>query len=159
MGLLYPHSQSPPRRPTRLARRPLFRAQTSALRGALASLFALPQLPDNPYYFLAQSLSAYLDQSDLWRASDAEIVGPYDLEGGVEVVEPATRACQLGAGEADAIGLPHVMRLVSRDGALSAARSGGPGCRGGRAAAGGPPTDCGSHPPVPATRRVFSLRL
>ncbi len=41
--------------------------QGPALRDALKSLFSEPRLPDNPYFYLASLLAAYVDQSPLWK--------------------------------------------------------------------------------------------
>lgn len=41
--------------------------QGPALRDALQSLFSEPRLPDNPYFYLASLLAAYVDQSPLWK--------------------------------------------------------------------------------------------
>ncbi|KAG1662271.1 hypothetical protein FOA52_002160 [Chlamydomonas sp. UWO 241] len=86
---------------------------TTAIRDCLKSLFQEGSLPDNPFLFLANRLDAYVDQSSLWKKSDAEILSKYDLEGNVEVVSEEIRLCKYSA--ADAFGLPHVLRLVSRD--------------------------------------------
>lgn len=40
------------------------------MRDALKALFSEPRLPDNPYYYLANMLGAYVDQSPLWKTSD-----------------------------------------------------------------------------------------
>lgn len=54
-------------------------------------------------------------QSALWKESDASILSAYELKGSVEVVSEEIRLCR--HSECDAFGLPHVLRLVSRDGA------------------------------------------
>lgn len=41
--------------------------QASAVRDALKCLFSEKRLPDNPYYYLANVLAAYVDQSQLWK--------------------------------------------------------------------------------------------
>lgn len=41
--------------------------QASAVRDALKCLFSEARLPDNPYYYLANVLAAYVDQSQLWK--------------------------------------------------------------------------------------------
>jgi hypothetical protein len=91
--------------------------QTTAIRSALRTLFKQKRLPDNPYFFLASVLGAYVDQSPLWRTPDVEIAAAYDLEGGVEVLDAFTKLCRVM--EHSAYGLPHVMRLVSKDGTPS----------------------------------------
>lgn len=53
--------------------------QTTAIRNSLKSLFAEPKLPDNPYYYLANVLGAYVDQSHLWREADAALVSRSSL--------------------------------------------------------------------------------
>lgn len=49
------------------------------------------------------------------KVSDASITSAYDVEGQVEVVHPDTKLCRHSATPY-AHGLPHVLRLVSRDG-------------------------------------------
>ncbi len=88
--------------------------QTSAIREALKNLFREERLPDNPYFFLASVLGAYVDQSPLWKMPATDIAAAYDLEGGVEVVDYDTKLCRVV--EHPAFGLPHVLRLVSKDG-------------------------------------------
>ena len=88
--------------------------QASALRSALNALFKEERLPDNPYFFLASVLGAYVDQSPLWRTPPSEVAAAYDLEGGVEVHD--ANACLCRVLERAAYGLPHVLRLVSKDG-------------------------------------------
>lgn len=65
--------------------------QTTAIRNSLKSLFKEKRLPDNPYYFLANVLGAYVDQSSLWREPAAQLVAVCDLDGGVEVVDATSR--------------------------------------------------------------------
>ena len=43
------------------------------------------KLPDNPYLYLANQLGAYIDQSALWKESDASITADYDADGSIEV--------------------------------------------------------------------------
>jgi hypothetical protein len=92
--------------------------QTTAIRSALRTLFKQERLPDNPYFFLASVLGAYVDQSPLWHTPDIEIAAAYDLEGGVEVLDAFTKLCRVV--EHSAYGLPHMMRLVSKDGECTA---------------------------------------
>lgn len=89
--------------------------QASAIRDALKSLFSEPRLPDNPYFYLANVLNAYVDQSLLWKESDSGVMATYDDEGGVEVVYQATKLSRL-TNTTNCWGLPHVLRLVSRKG-------------------------------------------
>jgi hypothetical protein len=88
--------------------------QTTAIRDALKNLFRQERLPDNPYFFLASVLGAYVDQSPLWKTPATDIAASYDLEGGLEVVDYETKLCRVV--EHAAFGLPHVLRLVSKDG-------------------------------------------
>jgi hypothetical protein len=87
----------------------------TAITDSLKSLFAEPRLPDNPYYYLANSLAAYVDHSDLWRESDLWIAFTLDNEGGIEVVDASTKLSRL-ASNGQAWGLPHLVRLVSKEG-------------------------------------------
>lgn len=48
-----------------------------------------------------------------------QVVEPYDIDADIEVLDPESRLCRLAASDkAAAYGLPHVLRLVSRDGAF-----------------------------------------
>lgn len=90
--------------------------QVPALRDTLRALFSEPRLPDNPYYYLSHTLGAYVDQSPLWKeTNDEHILSPYELEGSVTVVEPQTALCG-HSGTSHCYGLPHIIRLVARDG-------------------------------------------
>ncbi len=89
--------------------------QTTAIRDSLKSLFAEPRLPDNPYYYLANVLGAYVDRTPLWKEADAAILSAIDMEGGVEIGDGALKLCKLAAF-GQAWGLPHVLRLVSKEG-------------------------------------------
>lgn len=60
-------------------------AQTFALTDALKALFSEPRLPDNPCFYLANVLSAYVDQSPLWKQSRETITAAIDDAAGVEV--------------------------------------------------------------------------
>lgn len=70
---------------------------------------------DNPYYYLASSLGAYVDQNELWQLPDIDLVSAFDNEGGLEVADPVTKLCRLAAC-GNVCGLPHVLRVVSREG-------------------------------------------
>lgn len=70
----------------------------------------------SPHYYLASALAAHVDQGDLWKASDASIAAAVDADGGAEVLDAATRLCGL-SDCTHAWGLPHVLRLASREGA------------------------------------------
>lgn len=50
------------------------------MRDALKQLFSEPRLPDNPYFYLANVLNAYVDQSQLWKCPAGDITAAYDLE-------------------------------------------------------------------------------
>ncbi len=64
-------------------------------------------------------LGAYVDQSPLWKEPhDEHVVLPYELEGAAAVVQPGAALCA-HAGAPHCFGLPHVVRLVSRDGACA----------------------------------------
>lgn len=89
--------------------------QAAAVRDALKGLFSEPRLPDNPYYYLANVLVAYVDQSSLWKVSNQAIMSAYDLEGGLEVVTSDMKLCKLATSK-HCYGMPHVLRMVSRDG-------------------------------------------
>lgn len=89
--------------------------QSTAIRDSLKSLFAEPRLPDNPYYYLASALGAYVDQTDLWQDSDFCIISALDSEGGLEVADPGSKLCKLAA-LGNVWGLPHVLRCVSKEG-------------------------------------------
>jgi hypothetical protein len=78
-------------------------------------LFAEPRLPDNPYYYLASTLAAYVDQDTLWKQPDLSIAGAFDDDGGLEMLDTGTKLCRL-AGQGKAWGLPHVLRLASKQG-------------------------------------------
>jgi hypothetical protein len=92
----------------------LFRiVQTSALKQALHHLFSQAKLPDNPHYFLAHYLSAYVDQSAIWREEDGTLLASYDLEGSIHVVDTSNKLCELST---HCYGLPHVLRLASKSG-------------------------------------------
>ncbi|KAF5834756.1 hypothetical protein DUNSADRAFT_8444 [Dunaliella salina] len=86
-----------------------------AIRDALKSLFSEPRLPDNPYFYLASLLAAYVDQSPLWKLSDADIASTFDMECAVEVVQPDTKLCR-HAQTPHCYGLPHVVRLAPKSG-------------------------------------------
>jgi hypothetical protein len=45
-------------------------------------LFAEPRLPDNPYYYLASTLAAYVDQDTLWKQPDLAIAGETEKKNG-----------------------------------------------------------------------------
>jgi hypothetical protein len=90
-------------------------AQATAIRDGLKSLFAEPRLPDNPYYYLASALGAYVDQNDLWQESDLSLLTALDNEGGLEVADQSSRLCKL-ASCGNVWGLPHVLRCVSKEG-------------------------------------------
>ncbi|KAI8469832.1 MAG: hypothetical protein J3K34DRAFT_511818 [Monoraphidium minutum] len=87
----------------------------SAIHDSLKSLFAEPRLPDNPYYYLANVLSAHVDRGPLWQLPDAAVAAAADAEGGAEVADPATRLCRLSSFS-NAWGLAHVLRVVSKEG-------------------------------------------
>jgi hypothetical protein len=95
-------------------------AQATAIRDGLKSLFAEPRLPDNPYYYLASALGAYVDQNDLWQESDLSLLTALDSEGGLEVADPSSKLCKL-ASCSNVWGLPHVLRCVSKEGNCAAA--------------------------------------
>jgi len=126
----------------------------------LKSLFSAPRLPDNPYYYLANFLGAYVDQvclhidvfsfpasalacwnipstthhvlqvqtghthramyqqNALWRDPDATLLAALDGGGGLEVADADTRLCKLACCT-QAWGLPHVLRLVAKEGERS----------------------------------------
>ncbi|GAX80614.1 hypothetical protein CEUSTIGMA_g8049.t1 [Chlamydomonas eustigma] len=86
----------------------------SAVRDCLRGLFSESRLPDNPYLYLANQLGAYIDQSSLWQQSDTNISSSYDSEGVVEVLYPDTKICK-HSGTNSCYGLPHVLRLVSKE--------------------------------------------
>ncbi|GLC57830.1 hypothetical protein PLESTB_001271500 [Pleodorina starrii] len=88
----------------------------SALRDALKSLFSEPRLPDNPYYYLAATLAAHVDQSALWKTPAADLLSAYDIEGGLEPLYGDLQLCKIG-NFSRCCGLPHVLRVVSREGA------------------------------------------
>lgn len=91
-------------------------AQVSAIRNTLQALFSEARLPDNPYYFLSSVLSAYVDQSALWlEANDEGILSVYEYDGSIDVLDPRTGLC-CHSGTEHCYGLPHVLRLVSKDG-------------------------------------------
>ncbi|WIA30633.1 hypothetical protein OEZ86_000711 [Tetradesmus obliquus] len=87
----------------------------TAIRDSLKSLFAEPRLPDNPYYYLASALGAYVDQNDLWQESDLSLLTALDNEGGLEVADQSSRLCKLAAC-GNVWGLPHMLRCVSKEG-------------------------------------------
>jgi hypothetical protein len=94
-------------------------AQATAIRDSLKSLFAEPRLPDNPYYYLASALGAYVDQNDLWQESDLSILTALDNEGGLEIADSSSRLCKL-ASCSNVWGLPHVLRCVNKEGRYNA---------------------------------------
>lgn len=70
----------------------------------------------SPYYYLANALGAFVDQSPLWKESDASIAAALDAEaGGLEIADAATRLCGLGSFT-HAWGLPHIMRIACKEG-------------------------------------------
>lgn len=57
-----------------------------------------------------------MDQSPLWKESDASIAAALDAEaGGLEIADAATRLCGLGSFT-HAWGLPHIMRIACKEG-------------------------------------------
>lgn len=92
--------------------------QADAIRDSLKSLFAEPELPDNPYYYLAAALGAYVDQNPLWSESDVGIISALDNDGGLDVADATSKLCKLAASSC-VLGLPHVLRTVSKDGELT----------------------------------------
>jgi hypothetical protein len=77
---------------------------------------AMPPRPaGSPCYYLASALAAHVDQGPLWRAHDAAVAAAIDAEGGVELADPATKLCGF-TSFAHAWGLPHVLRIASREG-------------------------------------------
>lgn len=90
--------------------------QADAIRDSLKSLFSEPELPDNPYYYLAAALGAYVDQNALWSETDVGIISALDNEGGLDVAEASSKLCKLAASNC-VLGLPHVLRTVSNVGA------------------------------------------
>lgn len=92
--------------------------QADAIRDSLKALFSEPLLPDNPYYYLASALGAYVDQSALWSESDVNIISSIDVEGVVDIADAASKLCRLSASNC-VLGLPHVLRAVSKEGAAT----------------------------------------
>jgi hypothetical protein len=97
--------------------------QTDAIRDSLKSLFSSSSsssiLPDNPFHNLAASLGAFVDQSPLWGAADADIIAALDSDGALELADAGTRLCRLAStatASSTVLGLPHVLRCVSREG-------------------------------------------
>lgn len=89
--------------------------QADAIRDSLKSLFSETELPDNPYYYLAAALGAYVDQNPLWAEPDVNIILKLDQDGGMDVVDAASKLCKLAAAGC-VLGLPHVLRAVSKEG-------------------------------------------
>jgi hypothetical protein len=81
---------------------------------------AVPQLPDNPFYYLASALGAYVDQDPLWAETDVAIISALDSNGGLEVADAASKLCKLAGGSC-VLGLPHVLRTVSKEGGVEQA--------------------------------------
>lgn len=94
-----------------------YRLQADAIRDSLKALFAEPELPDNPFYYLAAALGAYVDQNDLWSETDVQIIAALDNEGGLDVADAASKLCKLATASSCVLGLPHVLRTVSSVGA------------------------------------------
>lgn len=94
------------------------RQQADAIRDSLKSLFSEAVLPDNPYYYLASALGAYVDQNALWAENDVSIITAIDNEGGgLDVADAANKLCKLAASSCSVVlGLPHVLRTVSKEG-------------------------------------------
>lgn len=69
----------------------------------------------SPFYYLANVLSAHVDQSQLWKESDLAIASTLDAEGGIEIADANSKLCRL-ASFSRAWGLPHMLRLVSKEG-------------------------------------------
>ncbi|GLI65138.1 hypothetical protein VaNZ11_008596, partial [Volvox africanus] len=88
----------------------------STLRAALQSLFSEPRLPDNPYYYLASTLAAHVDQSQVWTTPAVDLLAAYDVEGGLEPLYGDLQLCKIPNFN-HCFGLPHVLRVASREGA------------------------------------------
>ena len=105
--------------------------------------------PCSPYYYLASVLGAHVDQSDLWKQPDAAVAAQLDAEGGLEVADPHLGLCGL-ASFAHAWGLPHVLRVASKEGgealrAAAACRVAGPPCEAGARTASAVDHDASYH--------------
>ncbi|PNH08737.1 hypothetical protein TSOC_004688, partial [Tetrabaena socialis] len=88
----------------------------TSIRDALKSLFSEPRLPDNPYYYLAATLNAQVDQSQLWKTPPPEILSAFDVEGGLEPIYGDLQLCKL-YNFGWCYGLPHVLRVITKEGA------------------------------------------
>jgi hypothetical protein len=86
--------------------------QADAVRDSLKSLFSEAALPDNPFYYLAAALGAYVDQNALWSQTDVEVISALDSEAGLDVADASSKLCKLAASSC-VWGLPHVLRTVS----------------------------------------------
>jgi hypothetical protein len=109
-----PHAHG--RHVLQLTRTAVTAPQADAIRDSLKALFSEPALPDNPYHYLAAALAAYVDQSSLWACTDAALVAALDSNGGLELADASSRLCRLSSCSG-VLGLPHVLRCVSKEGA------------------------------------------
>eukprot|EP00878_Enallax_costatus_P029555 GHUV01032063.1.p1 GENE.GHUV01032063.1~~GHUV01032063.1.p1 ORF type:complete len:232 (-),score=35.40 GHUV01032063.1:710-1405(-) len=89
--------------------------QLRQVRSLLFHFVLVAATADNPYYYLASALGAYVDENVLWNEPDILLVSNFDNEGGLEVADPVTKLCKL-ASNGTVWGLPHVLRCISQEG-------------------------------------------
>ena len=85
-----------------------------ALFEAMRRLYSMPELPANPYFFVATQLTAHSSHGNdsVWEWDDEEV---YWMLEDVELVDGNAHCCKL-VRWGDAWGLPHVLRGADREG-------------------------------------------
>jgi len=60
-----------------------------------------------------------VDQNALWAETDVGIISVLDSNGGLDVADAASKLCKLASSNC-VLGLPHVLRTVSKEGICAA---------------------------------------